>query len=275
VGWFELTAALRGIVHAHSDYSHDGASDLAELAAMLRRKQLNFALLTEHVEDLSSDCFARYVGDCQDHSTPDLLLVPGLEYTFETVAGPIEVLLIGPEAYVEAEDPADLWNHRLRDKLLAILPHPVKFGPLSANLLAEFDLIEVWNLRYDGGGFPPSANIELFERVRSQGNAFAACGADYHEPGDDLDMLTVVDGGVPLEFVAVAQALKSGAFHSEYRNMRLPADLRISRFARCSGLLRRSLRQIVYRAGRWVANARVVKALLPRELKAGIRKVIR
>ena len=102
---------FRGIVHIHSSYSHDGENDLDELVSILGRQQLNFALLTEHVEDLSAVDFEHYVERCQSLSTDDLLLVPGLEYTFEDESKRIEILVFGREAYINAVDIDQIWSH--------------------------------------------------------------------------------------------------------------------------------------------------------------------
>jgi len=102
--------------------------------------------------------------------------------------------LIGDNAFVEAQDLAGVLDHKKHHDITSLLPHPLKFKAIPEEVIAAVELIEVWNRRYDGGGFIPAQNISFYEeRARGPGrDVYAVGGVDFHNDGDPLDITTAV-----------------------------------------------------------------------------------
>ena len=266
---------FRGIVHIHSSYSHDGENDLDELVSILGRQQLNFALLTEHVEDLSAVDFEHYVERCQSLSTDDLLLVPGLEYTFEDESKRIEILVFGREAYINAVDIDQIWSHKKKHDLLAILPHPRKLGKTVKIIEPFYDLIEVWNLRFDGGYFLPRDNWELFEELRRKKEIYAVGGVDYHNLSDRIDLVVVLKELEDLDSTPLLQTLKEGRFHTEYRGLCLRSDLQMVQWKRSVRLFGRLVRRCIYHTGRIVGHSTMGNILISTDVRRRVGRWVK
>jgi len=50
-----------GVVHVHSNYSHDGRDSLASLATFAAERGIGFIGLTDHAEDFSEARWREYV----------------------------------------------------------------------------------------------------------------------------------------------------------------------------------------------------------------------
>jgi len=270
-----MAGTLRGIIHAHTTFSDDGRDDLERLAENLRAHCLSFAALTDHAEGFTAARFAEYAAQCRSYSTADLLLLPGLEYSFGEGANRIEILLIGDRAFVEAASLDAIWAHKQREHLVAILPHPAKFLCSGAAVPAPFDLVEFWNRRYDGGFFPPRRNLAFFyAALRANPRLRAVGGVDYHGPGDPLDLVTVILG-CQLRPDAVLDALRRGDFVTEHQGMLLPSDLRLGLRQRVCRQWVRPLRRSVYHVGRWVVRLPLGQRLVAPGLRQGLRNFLR
>jgi len=254
----EAVHTYRGVVHAHTCFSGDGHDSIADFAARLRQRNLNFVILSDHAEDFSEDKFADYAAQCRFHSSADLILIPGLEYTFEEQDGAIEVLLIGEAAFVETTKLDVLWTHKHQNGLLAILPHPAKFRFSPSQVPSHFDLIETWNRRYDGAYFPPRRSISFFCALSKRlPHIHAVSGVDYHEPGDALDLVTVVHSA-HLAPDAVIDSLRRGTFHTEHGGLILPSNLQLAKSLLAFRQVIGSSRTALYRLGRWVAGHNLI-----------------
>lgn len=265
----------KGIIHAHSTFSHDATDELEVWAETLTREGLNFVFLTEHVEDLTQSTFTEYVEACRLNSTEHRLIIPGLEYTFEADDSRIEVLLFGRDAYVDANCLRQLWEHKDRYNIITALPHPGKFDRISTEVLQQVDLVEVWNLRFDGGYFFSRSNFLLYEKLKNERDVFAICGVDYHVPGDRLDLLIMVEKNLPFSEENLINALRSGAFCSCYGRLLISAKIEVS-LLRC--ILRWSIRwgrRSVYHLGRSVIDHAFIQTFLSKEMRSRIGRLIR
>ena len=66
--------------HIHSARSDDGTWSLARIAREFATRGCRAVLLSEHCRGLSAADWEAYQTACAEASTPDLLLVPGIEY---------------------------------------------------------------------------------------------------------------------------------------------------------------------------------------------------
>src|SRR5690349_9327920 len=67
-----------GIIHVHSDYSHDGKDSLERLHAFALERGVSFVSLTDHAEDFTPARFADYTAHCRRVSDERVRLIPGL-----------------------------------------------------------------------------------------------------------------------------------------------------------------------------------------------------
>lgn len=268
-----VDSSYRGIVHVHTCFSYDGHDDFAILVDRLRYHQLDFALLTDHVEGFSPARFAEYVTQCHAHSSGDLLLIPGLEYTFGDGPDRIELLLVGDEAFVEATQIEHVWAHKRGKDLIAILPHPVKFRLGYSQLGAHIDLIEVWNRRYDGGFSPPRHNLSLLKAFQHLSRVYAVSGVDYHGPSDPLDLVTIVRSQ-NLRSSSLLHALRDGNFHTQHKKLFLSSTPQIGICRQIYLQAVRSVRAGIYRAGRWVISYPVVQSLTSAGLRRRLKRIL-
>jgi hypothetical protein len=265
----------RGLLHVHTDFSYDGHVDVATLGTMLRAEKLDFAVLTEHVEGFCEEKFADYIAQCEAHSADDLLLVPGIEYTFKVGADRIEIILIGRESFVVAEDIAGVLEHKRRHDLLAFLPHPLKFKSVADEVLSAVDMIEVWNRRYDGGAFMPTENIDFYRNsILRRGRAVnAAAGVDFHMVGDALDLVTRVNCE-SLNCLSLCRALRAGEYLIEYRNLKISSRLDIGSGQLLWGKMKRAVRKPLYLALRKAAKLHFFEATFFSSLKKKVKNLL-
>ena len=150
----------RGAFHLHSRYSYDGQLSLQEIVPLLKKKGVSFALMTEHAYHriekrfLSTSEFSRFIQDCQSQSSPDFLLIPGLEFACHNN----QVHIVGtplqqPFSLESLDKPDKILEAIRREGGLAILVHPF-FGSAYRRLKKEeflcLDGFEIWNYGYQG-----------------------------------------------------------------------------------------------------------------------------
>jgi PHP domain len=175
-----------GVVHVHSDYSHDGHDSLSRLHEFARERGLGFVGLTDHAEDLGPDVFQRYVRDCQKHSHDDVRLVPGLEFRFEGFPG-LHLLALGLRAWIEPATPDAFIELAPRVAGLTIVAHPMLARyRLPESVTRNIDAIEVWNAAYDTRYLPDPRAFGLLQQIRRQRPELVAiAGLDQHDASND------------------------------------------------------------------------------------------
>ena len=72
---------LKGIIHVHSNYSYDGQHSIDEIAQFGRKRGYSFIGMTEHSDTLDEEKVALYVEECRRVSSPDCLIIPGIEFS--------------------------------------------------------------------------------------------------------------------------------------------------------------------------------------------------
>ena len=210
-----------GIVHVHSDYSHDGLDSLARLREFAQERGLGFVCLTDHAEDFGPAVFQRYRNECEQHSTDGVRLIPGLEFRFEGFPG-LHLLALGLRALIEPATPEAFIELARTTAGLTIVAHPM----LARYRLPEavrqgIDAIEVWNAAYDTRYLPDPRAFELFQSVQAQRpDVLAVAGLDQHDAANDRRTRVVLERP---EADPVA-ALKGGRFNN--RGLTLGFDAR-------------------------------------------------
>jgi hypothetical protein len=148
---------MRGLLHAHSDFSYDGQASLQELASWGSQRGLDCILLSEHANDFTPEKMRRYVAEVEGLAHDGCRLVPGLEFA---VRGGFHIIGFNIRHWEHRVEPLDVVRLIREQGGLAVLAHPARYAgrwPDDATL-AQLQGIEVWNARYDGR-FLPSGDV--------------------------------------------------------------------------------------------------------------------
>ena len=145
--------SVRIAAHVHSTWSYDGTFSLEEIAGMFARRGYDAVLLSEHDRGWNGGRFDEFRAACRAASSPEMVLVPGVEYS--DADNDVHVLVWGCDEFLGAGlDTTELLSRlAAADAGIAVLAHPDRRGVgerLPQELLARFDGIEVWNRKYDG-----------------------------------------------------------------------------------------------------------------------------
>lgn len=206
-----------GVIHVHSDYSHDGRDSLERIREFALERDLSFVGLTDHAEDFDGPTFARFVEHCAALSDRSVTLVPGLEFRFEGYKG-LHLLALGLGSWIEPRTPEEWASTAPKVARFTVLAHPVltRYQVPDA-VLAAIDAVEVWNAAYNTRFLPDASAIRLLHSVRrSRPEVVGTAGLDQHDSRNDRETRIVLDRPTPDPL----QALKAGQFTNAGRTMR-------------------------------------------------------
>jgi predicted metal-dependent phosphoesterase TrpH len=144
---------VRAAAHVHSSWSYDAEWSLAEISKAFRRRKYDVVLLSEHDRSFSQQRWIDYKQACQEASTDDITLIPGIEY--EDGDGVVHTPVWGENVpFLGAGRPTlDLLRAAQTEGAIAVLAHPwrrnaiERYQPEWASLLTA---VEIWNRKYDG-----------------------------------------------------------------------------------------------------------------------------
>ena len=168
---------MRVLAHAHSRWSHDSSLSLLFWVECARQLGVDAVLLTEH-EDAgwTPERYADYVKACRMESTPDVALIPGIEFSQEGR----HILCYGLDAFPARPSSLDALATSARQQgRWLCLAHPAKYRwEYPAGFLDAVDAVEVWNSKwiYDGVLGPHPRSLAL-----ARGKVWLA-GQDVHKP---------------------------------------------------------------------------------------------
>jgi predicted metal-dependent phosphoesterase TrpH len=173
---------LRGLLHAHSQFSHDGEHSLEEIARFAKRKRYDFIGMTEHSDTFNAETMAKLVKGCAAMSDRDFLMIPGLEFTCED---DFHILGLGIESFKELKKPQEIIQFIHNQRGVAVIAHPRRYNyKIPQALLAEVDGIEVWSAVYDGRYVPNDQSLAFIKEFRRRNGSIIAFG------GEDLHRIT-------------------------------------------------------------------------------------
>lgn len=138
--------------HIHSDWSYDGKWPLNELAAEFRKRGYKVLLVTEHDRGFSEARLQQHRAACQEVSSKDLLVVPGIEYSdSENVT---HILTWGLDSFLgEGLPTLQLLEEVKALHGVSVFAHPERRQAWTRYVAKWADLltgIEVWNRKSDG-----------------------------------------------------------------------------------------------------------------------------
>ena len=168
---------MRAACHIHSNWSYDGSWSIPDLASAFASRGYQLLLMTEHDRGFDSIKYGEFRSACADASTPELLVVPGIEYSDSD--NTIHVLVWGDIPFLGVEQPTLKLLQSVREANgFSVLAHPSRrgawklFDPRWVPLLGG---IELWNRKTDG--WTPSSPARALIQAHS---ASAFVGLDFH-----------------------------------------------------------------------------------------------
>lgn len=210
---------LKGILHAHSNYSYDGHNSIKDIVDWAVTEGLDFVVLTEHDNDFDEHKYSDYVRECKRYREK-ILVLPGIEYSFGEKRE-IHTNIIGINRFILSKNTDDLSAfldevHSLGG--LAILNHPLNIIKLlTIDVLNKFDCYEIWNTKSDYNYSPDLKNISTFISSKNIWKAIAT--SDIHRfPLNDYVTLCINNPATSCSIDVITKSLKRGEFFSSYRD---------------------------------------------------------
>jgi len=215
-----------GVVHVHSNYSHDGRDSLTSLAAFAAARGIGFVGLTDHAEDFTETRWHEYVAECAAASTEAVRLIPGLEFRFVGLRG-LHLLAFGLTRWIEPTTPDEFIELAPAASRLTAVAHPVLASyEIPASVRAGIDAVEVWNATYNTRYLPdPRAFRLLHQMQRARPGIVCFAGLDQHDASNDRETRVLVQAN---EVDDPLGAIKAGRFENRGRTMRFDAVTGVS-----------------------------------------------
>jgi hypothetical protein len=148
----------KGLFHLHSHFSYDANLLLEELVQYIKR-EYNFAIFTEHTNALTKQQAQSFIKECKRLSGEQFLAIPAFEFPCEE--NNVHVIALGVEETPSINDFEDLLSWIRRKGGISIIAHPKR----AVLPKAEFDGLEIWNLREDGGWAPSFSTLNACKRL--------------------------------------------------------------------------------------------------------------
>ena len=179
--------SVKGIIHIHSNCSYDGKHSLEEIAQHGIKRGYSFIGMTEHSDTLNEERMVEYVKECQNVSSQDCLIFPGIEFTCEN---DLHLIGLGVRHYTEKKGPLEVAKFIRQQDGIAIIAHPFRNNyRLHSNLFSIVDGIEVWNTAYDGRFVPNIHSLILLRNLRKNGYSILGFGGqDLHQIRDHMSV---------------------------------------------------------------------------------------
>jgi len=202
---------VRAAAHVHSAWSDDAAWPLERLAGAFGRRGCGVLLMCEHSRGFSDAKWSEYVEACARASTPDVLVVPGIEYN--DADNVVHVPVWGEVPFLGCTP--DIGEVLVRAGAyggVAVFAHPWRrdawrrFEPGWTRYLTA---VEVWNRKYDGW----APNRRALAYARESGLA-PFVSLDFHSARQFFPLAMELSVGGPVTRATVQQALHAGEFQA-------------------------------------------------------------
>lgn len=197
---------LKAACHMHSTWSYDGKWTLEQIATEFRRRKYRVLLMTEHDKGFSAQRLAEYRAACAAASTPEMLVIPGIEYS--DVENRIHVLVWGDVPFLgEGLPTREMLRAVQQHGGIAVLAHPSRraawqvFSPEWIPCLLG---IEIWNRKTDGWAPSGTAGPLLKES-----SLVPFVGMDFHNARQIFPLATELDGVAAFTEHAVLDSLRA------------------------------------------------------------------
>jgi hypothetical protein len=198
---------LRVASHVHSQWSYDGSWSLERIAAGFGQRGYRAVLMAEHDRGFDEARWQAYRAACAAASTPDVLLVPGIEYSDPTNS--VHVPVWGDIRFLgEGIETSETLSRAHAEGGVAVLAHPGRrgvIGRIEPGWLDRLAGIEIWNRKYDG--YAPNRAVAELLHGRSGPIAFASL--DFHTARQFHPLAMVMPLAEPSE-AGICAAIREG-----------------------------------------------------------------
>lgn len=200
----------RGMVHVHSDCSYDGQHSLEALVQEAKQRRCRFLAMSEHSDTLNADRVTEFVMACCRVSSPECLVIPGIEFTCKDK---LHLLGFGAQEFIASDNPVEVSRFIHEKGGVAVVAHPRRYDyRIPPDLVPELDGIEVWNAGYDGRFVPDTNALSLLHDLRKRNPALLGFGGqDLHRIASH-DYVCVSVDAAELSRTSVLEALRQGNF---------------------------------------------------------------
>lgn len=183
-----------GVIHIHSDYSHDGCDSLKRLHEVALERGIGFVGMTDHAEDFDRARYAEYQARCRAVSDAAARIIAGLEFRFDGFPG-LHLLALDLREWIEPATPAEFVSLTRGRAGLTIVAHPILPSyDIPPEVLQGIDAIEVWNAAYNTRYFPDFRAIRLLHQARqARPGLVGTAGLDQHDCRNDRETRVILD----------------------------------------------------------------------------------
>jgi len=186
----------RVVAHVHSDWSYDGSWPLERLAGAFSKRGYRAILMAEHDRGFDQAKWEAYREACAAASNPEILLVPGIEYSDPD--NTVHVPVWGPVPFLgENLETASMLPAAHEAGGIAVFAHPRRkhaYAQFDPSWFRYLTGIELWNRRYDG--YAPNHDVALLLRSRPELLPFATLDFHTRRHFHPLAMVLELDGPV-------------------------------------------------------------------------------
>jgi len=185
--------AYPGVIHMHSDYSHDSEDALETLRETSIARGIRFVGMTDHAEDLQPEVFSEYLQHCAAMSDEQLQMIPGLEFRFAGMRG-LHLFALGLHEWITPKTPEQFFDMTRDTAQMTVLAHPVLCGYRIPDVVFDrVDAIEIWNANYNTRYLPDPRSIKIVHELRKRRpELVATVGLDQHDSTNDRQLRVVL-----------------------------------------------------------------------------------
>jgi hypothetical protein len=214
---------VRAVAHVHSEWSDDGSWTLRRIVTTFARLGHDVVLMSEHSRGFTAAKWQEYLAACQQASSDQLLVVPGIEYGDEDDV--VHIPVWGHVPFLGAALPTGKLLPMVSEVGgIAMWAHPWRrdaWRRFEPAWLDHLTAVEVWNRKYDGIA-PSRAALAL---VRREGMR-ATVALDFHTRRQLFPLTLRLDVNDDLTVPAVFTALATGRFAPHAFGIPLPPLVR-------------------------------------------------
>jgi hypothetical protein len=241
---------MTGVVHVHSDYSHDGSDTLERIRDLAAMRGVRFVGMSDHAEDFDAARFETFAAHCHAASDARVTLIPGLEFRFAGFRG-LHLIALGLRHWIEPRTPGEFAVVAPAACGLTIVAHPgLAAYRVPPDVVDTIDAIEVWNAAYNTRYLPDPRALALLRKVRGPRPAIVGvAGLDQHDAANDRETRVILDDAGAADPLA---ELRAGRFRNRGRTLTFAARAEWSAAGRLAlSIARRAFDVIERMQHRW------------------------
>lgn len=195
------------VMHAHSEWSYDADWPLDKIARVMPRLGAQVVMMCEHDTGFPAERFEDYRAACAAASTPQCLLVPGIEYSDETNS--VHLPTWGLDQFLgESRPTLEILQKVSAAGGVSVFAHPARrdvWSIYDPGWSEHLTALEIWNRKTDGIA-PGREALELLRNTRLP----PVVGMDFHRRNQLWPLLNQIEIDGPLNEASLVAALRAG-----------------------------------------------------------------